>query len=106
MKIKIKNAIVSLSDKSKINFLTKIFKRHNVNVISSGGTYKTIIKKYKKCTEVSKFTGFKEMLDGRVKTLHPKIYAGILSKRKNKSHKKDLLKNNFKEIDLIIVNFF
>ena len=92
MKIKIKNAIVSLSNKSKIDFLTKIFKRHNVNVISSGGTYKKIIKKYKKCTEVSKFTGFKEMLDGRVKTLHPKIFSGILCDRRKARHNKDLNK--------------
>ena len=106
MKIKIKNAIVSLSDKSKINFLTKIFKRHNINVISSGGTYKKIIKKYKKCTEVSRFTGFKEMLDGRVKTLHPKIFAGILCDRKKAKHNKDINKLGIPAIDLVIVNFY
>ena len=106
MKIKIKNAIVSLSDKSKIDLLTKILKRHNVKVISSGGTYKTIIKKYKKCTEVSKFTGFKEMLDGRVKTLHPKIFSGILCDRRKTRHKKDLNKLNIPTIDLVIVNFY
>ena len=106
MKIKIKNAIVSLSDKSKIDFLTKIFKRHNVNVISSGGTYKKIIKKYKKCIEVSKFTGFKEMLDGRVKTLHPKIFSGILCDRRKARHNKDLNKLDIPTIDLVIVNFY
>ena len=106
MKIKIKNAIVSLSDKSKIDFLTKIFKRHNINVISSGGTYKKIIKKYKKCTEVSRFTGFKEMLDGRVKTLHPKIFAGILCDRKKTKHNKDINKLGIPAIDLVIVNFY
>ena len=67
----------------------------------------TKIKKLKfKCTEVSKYTESPEILGGRVKTLHPKIHGGILSKRKNKSHKKDLLKNNFLEIDLVIVNFY
>ena len=47
-----------------------------------------------------------EILDGRVKTLHPKLYAGILSKRDNKNHKKELKKNNYDEIDLVIVNFY
>ena len=106
MKIKIKNAIVSLSDKSKIDLLIKIFKRHNINVISSGGTYKKIIKKYKKCTEVSKFTGFKEMLDGRVKTLHPKIHAGILNIRKNKKHRQILNEKKIPDIDLVIVDLY
>jgi phosphoribosylaminoimidazolecarboxamide formyltransferase/IMP cyclohydrolase len=56
--------------------------------------------------EVSEYTGSPEVLGGRVKTLHPKIHAGILSKRKNKSHCKDLKNNNFEEIDLVIVNFY
>ncbi len=56
--------------------------------------------------EVSKYTGSKEILGGRVKTLHPKIHAGILSIRRNIFHNKDLKKNNFKEIDLVIVNFY
>ncbi len=106
MKIKIKNAIVSLSDKSKIDFLTKIFGHYNINVISSGGTYKKIVKKYKKCTEVSKFTGFKEMLDGRVKTLHPKIFSGILCDRKKVKHNNDLNKLGIPTIDLVVVNFY
>ena len=59
-----------------------------------------------KCLEVSDYTHSPEILDGRVKTLHPKIHAGLLSKRNNKSHQKDLKKYNFKEIDLVIVNFY
>ena len=59
-----------------------------------------------KCIEVSDFTSAKEILGGRVKTLHPKIHAGILNKRKNKSHLKDLKSNNFENIDLVIVNFY
>ena len=58
------------------------------------------------CTELSKFTGFKEMLDGRVKTLHPKIHAGILHDRQNKKHKSEMSKQNFPAIDLIVVNFY
>ena len=56
--------------------------------------------------EISKYTGSPEILGGRVKTLHPKIHAGILNKRNNKSHQKDLIKNNFEKIDLVIVNFY
>ena len=59
-----------------------------------------------KCLEVSKFTGSKEILGGRVKTLHPKIHAGILYKRNNKLHLKELKDNNFENIDLVIVNFY
>ena len=58
------------------------------------------------CVELSKYTGFKEMLDGRVKTLHPKIHAGILHDRQNKKHKNEMSKKNFPPIDLIVVNFY
>ncbi len=103
---KIKTALISVSDKTNLKPLLQILKKNNIKLISSGGTFK-IIKKLKfKCTEVSEFTGSNEILDGRVKTLHPKIHAGILNKRKNKSHKKDIKNNNFENIDLIIVNFY
>ena len=58
------------------------------------------------CNEVSNYTGFSEMLNGRVKTLHPKIHAGILNIRKNKKHKKDLKKLNIPHIDLVIVDLY
>ncbi len=103
---KIKRALISVSDKKNLRPLLKILKKNKVEIISSGGTHKEIKKLKFKCTEVSKYTGFPEILDGRVKTLHPKIYAGILSKRDNKSHYQDLIKNNFKNIDLLIVNFY
>ena len=103
---KIKSALISVSDKNNLSSILKILKKNNVKIISSGGTYKKIKKLGFKCTEVSDFTGFNEILNGRVKTLHPKIHAGILNKRKNKKHLKDLKKNNFENIDLIIVNFY
>ena len=103
---KIRSALISVSDKSNLKPLLKILKKNNIKLISSGGTYKEIKKLKFKCLEVGEYTNSPEILDGRVKTLHPKIHAGILSKRKNKSHKKDLLKNNFKNIDLVIVNFY
>ena len=103
---KIRKALISVSDKKKLKELLKVLTKHNVELISSGGTYKEIRKLKFKCLEVSEYTGSPEILDGRVKTLHPKIHAGILSKRSNKSHSKELKSNNFEEIDLVIVNFY
>ena len=106
MNLKIKNALISVFDKENIMSLLKNFKKYNIKIISSGGTFKTIRKLGYECTELSKYTGFKEMLDGRVKTLHPKIHAGILHDRKNKTHKSEMTKQKFPPIDLIIVNFY
>ena len=89
---KIKKAIISLSDKSEIRLILNTLKKYRVDLISSGGTSKEIKKLGYKCTEVSEYTNTDEILDGRVKTLHPKLYAGILSKRENKNHKKELKK--------------
>jgi len=103
---KIRSALISLSDKSNLKPLLKELRRNNIKIISSGGTFKTIRKHKFKCLEISDFTGFKEILNGRVKTLHPKIHAGILNKRNNKSHFDEIKKNNFENIDLVIVNFY
>ena len=106
MKQKIKNALISVSDKTQLVSILKTLKKYKIKIISSGGTYSSIKKLGYDCTEISKYTGFKEMLDGRVKTLHPKIHAGILNKRESKLHLKDLRVNNFENIDLVIVNFY
>jgi phosphoribosylaminoimidazolecarboxamide formyltransferase / IMP cyclohydrolase len=103
---KIKKALISVSDKKNLKDLLKVLTKHKIELISSGGTYKEIKRLKFKCLEVSEYTGSPEILGGRVKTLHPKIHAGILSKRNNKSHIKDLKDNNFEEIDLVIVNFY
>jgi len=106
MKTKIKNALISVSDKENLIPLLKTLKRFNIKIISSGGTFSFIKKLGYECIELSKYTGFKEMLDGRVKTLHPKVHAGILHDRKNKKHQNEMRKQNFPPIDLIIVNFY
>ena len=106
MNLKIKNALITVSNKENLVTLLKTLKKFNVNIISSGGTYASIKKLGYQCTELSKYTGFKEMLDGRVKTLHPKIHAGILHDRQNKKHKSEMSKQNFPAIDLIVVNFY
>ena len=103
---KIKKALISVSDKKNLKFLLKTLSKYKIQIISSGGTYKKIKELGFNCLEVSKYTGSQEILEGRVKTLHPKIHAGILSLRNKKSHLKDLKKNNFEEIDLVVVNFY
>jgi len=104
--VKIKRALISVSDKSLLENLLPFLSKYKIEIISSGKTYKKIKKLGFKSIEISNFTGSNEMLGGRVKTLHPKIHAGILNIRSNKNHRFDLIKNNFKEIDLIIANFY
>ena len=103
---KIKNALISVSDKENLKIVLQTLKKNKINVISSGGTYKSIKKLGFKSKEVSEYTGFEEMLDGRVKTLHPKIHSGILFQRDKKIHKKQMQKKQFESIDLVIVNFY
>ena len=86
MNRKITRALISVSDKSELNKILPTLRKFKVEILSSGGTYKYIRKLKFKCTEISDFTGFQEILDGRVKTLHPKIHSGILFKRDNKKH--------------------
>ena len=103
---KIKSALISVSDKSNLKPLLQTLKKNKIRLISSGGTYKKIKKLKFECQEVSNFTGSNEILGGRVKTLHPKIHAGILNKRKNKTHSKEMKFENFENIDLVVVNFY
>ena len=103
---KIKNALISVSDKEGLRSVLQALKKNKINVISSGGTYKSIKKLGFGCKEVSQFTEFEEMLDGRVKTLHPKIFGGILSKKNSENHNIDLKKFNINKIDMVICNLY
>jgi phosphoribosylaminoimidazolecarboxamide formyltransferase/IMP cyclohydrolase len=103
---KIKTALISVSDKKNLKPLLHVLKKNKIKIISSGGTYKEIKKLKYQCLEVSEFTSSSEILQGRVKTLHPKIHAGILNKRSNNSHQREMRKNDFVNIDLVIVNFY
>ena len=103
---KIKRAIISVSDKSNLKLILPILKKFNIEIISSSGSFKKIKSMNYNCVEIADYTGFTEMLDGRVKTLHPKIHAGILNVRNNKKHKKDLKKHNIPNIDLVIVDLY
>ena len=103
---KIKRAIISVSDKSKLKIILPALRKYNIEIISSGGSFKKIRDMKYNCIKISNYTGFSEILDGRVKTLHPKIHAGILNIRKNKKHKKILKKKKILNIDLVIVDLY
>jgi phosphoribosylaminoimidazolecarboxamide formyltransferase/IMP cyclohydrolase len=95
-----------VSDKTELISIIKILKKYKINIISSGGTFKSIKKLGYQCKEVSEFTKFREMLDGRVKTLHPKIHSGILFDRSKNKHLREMKNKNFDPIDLVIINFY
>jgi len=103
---KIKRALISVSDKNGILDFAKDLIGLGIEIISTGGTYSALYDYGIKVKDISSVTDFPEILDGRVKTLHPKIHAGILNKRKSKTHLKDIKNNNFENIDLVIVNFY
>jgi len=104
--IKIKRALISVSDKTFLKSILSTLKKYKIEIISTGGTYNQIKKLGFKTVKISNYTKTNEILSGRIKTLHPKIHAGILNVRDKKTHKLDLIKNNIKEIDLVIVNFY
>jgi len=99
-----KTALVSLSDKSNLDQLIEFLLNKDVKIISTGGTFNAIKKITDKVLEVSEFTGFEEMMDGRVKTLHPKIHAGILARRE--TDLEVLADRGFEVIDMVVVNLY
>ena len=105
-KIKIKKALISVFDKTNILDISKYLISQKIEIYSSGGTYKFLKENNIKVKEVSKYTKSPEILEGRVKTLHPKIHGGILAKRSVPKHLKELKKNKINLIDLVIVNLY
>lgn len=101
-----KRALISVFDKEGILELAKFLVDRDVEIISSGGTYKYLKDNNIEVKEVSEITNFKEMLDGRVKTLHPLIHAGILAIRDNKEHMESLKEREINTIDYVIVNLY
>ena len=102
--IKIKTALLSVYDKTGILELAEFLAKNNVEILSSGGTAKHLIKNGIEVTEVSDYTGSPEMFNGRVKTLHPKIHAGILAR--GEKDRKELEEFGAKKIDLVVVNLY
>lgn len=104
--IRIKRAIISLSDKGGIELFAKPLSKMGVEILSTGGTAKILKESDIPVIEVADYTGFPEMMDGRVKTLHPMIHGGILFKRNNAKHVKECLKQGIKPIDMVVVNLY
>lgn len=104
--ISIKRALLSVSDKDGIVEFAKQLKQYGVEILSTGGTAKTLKEAGIEVKDVSDETGFPEIMDGRVKTLHPKIHGGILAKRDNDSHQEAMKENGIEGIDMLVVNLY
>lgn len=102
----IKRAIISVFNKDGIHELAQFLTNRGVEIISTGGTYRYLKENNIKVTEVNEVTGFDEILDGRVKTLHPFIHGGILAKRDNEKHIKTIEDKGIKPIDMVVVNLY
>ena len=101
-----KRALISVSDKTNIVEFAKGLEKHGFEVISTGGTFTHLKNNGVGCISIEDVTHFPEILEGRVKTLHPKIHGGLLSKRGNELHNKHVAENNIEYIDLVCVNLY
>lgn len=101
-----KRALISVSDKTNIVEFAKGLEKHGFEVISTGGTFTHLKNNGVSCISIEDVTHFPEILEGRVKTLHPKIHGGLLSKRGNELHNKHVAENNIEYIDLVCVNLY
>ncbi len=104
--MKIKRAIVSVSDKTGLIPLVKELRKHGVEIFSTGGTLVLLKKNKLAAQSISELTGFPEILDGRVKTLHPKVHGGLLFLRSDKAHLREAKAHGIKPIDMVIVNLY
>ncbi|MEK9684724.1 MAG: bifunctional phosphoribosylaminoimidazolecarboxamide formyltransferase/IMP cyclohydrolase [Rhodospirillaceae bacterium] len=102
----IDRALISVSDKTGLADLGLFLKEHGVEIISTGGSAQFLREAGVPVTEVSDHTGFPEIMDGRVKTLHPKVHGGLLGKRDSEAHRKAMDQNDIHPIDLLIVNLY
>ena len=104
--VKIKRALISVSDKTGVLEFAKELNKFGVEILSTGGTAKLFRENGIPAKEVSEYTGFPEMLDGRVKTLHPKIHGGLLALRDNPEHMKTIKEHGIGFIDMVVVNLY
>ena len=103
---KIKTALISVSDKTGLVDLAKGIENLDIKILSTGGTAKLLKESGINVTEVSEYTGFPEIMDGRVKTLHPRIHGGLLAVRDNENHMKQIGDLDISTIDLVVVNLY
>jgi len=104
--MKVRRAIVSVSDKANLSELALCLKEFKVEILSTGGTKKYLDGIGIDPIEVSSYTGFPEIMDGRVKTLHPRVHGGILNIRDNPEHQLAMKTHDIKHIDMIVVNLY
>ena len=104
--VQIKRAIISLSNKSGIVNFAKKLSEMGVSILSTGGTAKVLKEAGINVTDISAYTGFPEMMDGRVKTLHPKVHGGILGRRDNEEHMKQMKGADIEPIDMVVINLY
>src|SRR5437764_13016090 len=104
--MKITRALISVSDKKGIAEFARALEKQGVDIISTGGTAELLRKKGVPVREISSFTGYPEVLEGRVKTLHPRVHGGLLYKRDNPKHEKEAREKGFEPIDLVVVNLY
>lgn len=103
---KIERAIISVTDKTGIVDFARSLAKFGVQILSTGGTAKTLREGGLSVMDISDYTGFPEMLDGRVKTLHPKVHGGLLGMRDNPEHVKTMKEHGINSIDLVVVNLY
>src|SRR6266511_3069025 len=103
---RISRALLSVSDKTGLIELARALAEHGVELISTGGTRKALADAGLTVLDVSALTGFPEMMDGRVKTLHPKVHGGLLAIRENKGHAASMQAHGIRPIDLLVVNLY
>ena len=103
---KIERAIISVTDKSGIVDFAKSLSRLGVQIFSTGGTARTIREGGISVTDISDYTGFPEIMDGRVKTLHPKVHGGLLGRRDNPEHVRTMNEHGIETIDILVVNLY
>src|SRR5690242_11090631 len=104
--VRVRRALISLSDKSGLDELAAGLARHGVEIVSTGGTAAKLREEGAAPRDISELTGFPEMMDGRVKTLHPKVHGGLLGVRDNPEHAAAMEQHEIAPIDLVVVNLY
>src|SRR3981081_1683931 len=103
---RVTRALLSVSDKAGLIEFARALAGHGIDLVSTGGTAKAIAAAGLKVTDVSELTGFPEMMDGRVKTLHPAVHGGLLAIRDNAEHQSAMAAHGIRPIDLLVVNLY
>jgi phosphoribosylaminoimidazolecarboxamide formyltransferase/IMP cyclohydrolase len=104
--LKVRRALISVSDKTGLAAFAKALEPYRIDILSTGGTAKGLQDEGLKVTDVSSYTGFPEIMDGRVKTLHPKVHGGLLARRDEDSHLSAMRDNGIEGIELLVVNLY